>query len=197
MWLAWHCHQQSQKKKLPPGHIPHRGIYYTSSCIVSKWSPQKDPESLPLEGHWQALLSLVMSDSLWPMNWGPPGSPVHGDSPSKNTGVSCCALLQGIFPTQGSNPGLFTIWATREDQMRLYKFFVNSKPSLFLIHWSPLSLIGCCTQSKYQNLPLNCFTGRDKKATQIEKIVSIREQTWRDSPGQKSTAALTKKCQVL
>ena len=106
MWLAWHCHQQSQKKKLPPGHIPHRGIYYTSSCIVSKWSPQKDPESLPLEGHWQALLSLVMSDSLWPMNWGPPGSPVHGDSPSKNTGVSCCALLQGIFPTQGSNPGL-------------------------------------------------------------------------------------------
>ena len=27
-------------------------------------------------------------------------------SPSKNTGVDCHALLQGIFPTQGSNPGL-------------------------------------------------------------------------------------------
>ena len=26
--------------------------------------------------------------------------------PSKNTGVSCHALLQGIFPTQGSNPVL-------------------------------------------------------------------------------------------
>ena len=25
------------------------------------------------------------------------------DSPGKNTGVSCLALLQGIFPTQGSN----------------------------------------------------------------------------------------------
>ena len=25
---------------------------------------------------------------------------------SKNTGVGCHALLQGIFPTQGSNPGL-------------------------------------------------------------------------------------------
>ena len=36
----------------------------------------------------------------------PPGSSVHVDSPGKNTGVSCHALLQGIFPTQGSNPGL-------------------------------------------------------------------------------------------
>ena len=26
------------------------------------------------------------------------------DSPGKNTGVGCHALLQGIFPTQGSNP---------------------------------------------------------------------------------------------
>ena len=28
------------------------------------------------------------------------------DSPGKNTGVSCHALLQGIFTSQGSNPGL-------------------------------------------------------------------------------------------
>ena len=26
--------------------------------------------------------------------------------PSKNTGVGCHILLQGIFPTQGMNPGL-------------------------------------------------------------------------------------------
>ena len=32
-----------------------------------------------------------------------PGSSVHGDSPGKNTGMDCLALLQGIFPTQGSN----------------------------------------------------------------------------------------------
>ena len=36
------------------------------------------------------------------MDCGPPGSSVHGDSPG-NTGVSCHALLQGIFLTQGSN----------------------------------------------------------------------------------------------
>ena len=35
-----------------------------------------------------------------------PGSSVHGDSPGKNKGVGCHDLLQGIFPTQGSNPGL-------------------------------------------------------------------------------------------
>ena len=31
-----------------------------------------------------------------------PGSSVHG----QNTGEGSCSFLQGIFPTQGSNPGL-------------------------------------------------------------------------------------------
>ena len=52
------------------------------------------------------------------MNCSQPGS-VHGDSPGKNTEIGCHALLQGIFPTQGSNPllphsGFFTSWAARE-----------------------------------------------------------------------------------
>ena len=41
-----------------------------------------------------------------PMDRSPPGSSVRGDSPGKNIGEGCHALLQGIFPTQGSNPGL-------------------------------------------------------------------------------------------
>ena len=41
-----------------------------------------------------------------PMNCILPGSSVHGDSPGKNTGVGCLALLQGIFPTQVLNPDL-------------------------------------------------------------------------------------------
>ena len=40
------------------------------------------------------------------MDCSPPGSSVYGDSPGKNTGVGCHALFQGIFPTQGLNPGL-------------------------------------------------------------------------------------------
>ena len=40
------------------------------------------------------------------MDCSPSGSSVHGDSPGKNTGVGCHFLLQGIFLTQGLNPGL-------------------------------------------------------------------------------------------
>ena len=41
----------------------------------------------------------------------PPGSSVHRDCPGKNTEVGCHAFLQGIFPTQGSNPGLlYCMW---------------------------------------------------------------------------------------
>ena len=41
-----------------------------------------------------------------PMDCSPPGSSAHRDSPGKNTGVRCHALLQGTFPTQKSNSGL-------------------------------------------------------------------------------------------
>ena len=44
-----------------------------------------------------------------PMDCSPPGSSVHGDSPEKNTGVGCPALLQGIFPTPGLNPHLLCL----------------------------------------------------------------------------------------
>ena len=42
-----------------------------------------------------------MSNSLWTHG---PYSPWN--SPGQNTGVGCLSLLQGIFPSQGSNPGL-------------------------------------------------------------------------------------------
>ena len=50
-----------------------------------------------------AQLCLTLSD---PMDCSPPGCSVHLDSPDKNTGVGCHALLQRIFPIQGLNPGL-------------------------------------------------------------------------------------------
>ena len=51
----------------------------------------------------------VMSDSLQPLDCSPPDFSDHGDSPGNNTGVSCHALLQGIFPNQGSNPRLLCL----------------------------------------------------------------------------------------
>ena len=41
-----------------------------------------------------------------PMDCRQSGSSVCGASPDNNTGVGCHAFLQGIFPTQGPNPGL-------------------------------------------------------------------------------------------
>ena len=55
------------------------------------------------------MLCLFAQSCLTPydiMDCSPPGSSVHGDSPSKDTGVGCHALFQGNFLTQGSNPGL-------------------------------------------------------------------------------------------
>ena len=52
------------------------------------------------------LVSQSCATLCDPMDNSLPGSSVHGDSPSKNTGVGCHALLQGIFSTQGLIPGL-------------------------------------------------------------------------------------------
>ena len=64
--------------------------YFTEGCAVCAHSLQS---------------GLTLCDDT--MDCSPPGSSVLGDSPGKDTGVGCHALLQGIFPTQGSNPRLF------------------------------------------------------------------------------------------
>ena len=60
-------------------------------------------------GHRVCLVTQLCLTLCNSMDCSPPGSSVHGDSPDKNTGVGCHILLQGIFPTQGSNPGLLHI----------------------------------------------------------------------------------------
>ena len=55
-----------------------------------------------------------------PMDGSPPGS-CPWDSLGKNTGVGCHALLQGIFPTQGSNPHLLGLlhWQAGSPKQRM------------------------------------------------------------------------------
>ena len=48
-------------------------------------------------------VASVLSDSLPPHGLQPTRLFCPWDSPGKNTGVDCHFLLQGIFPTQGSN----------------------------------------------------------------------------------------------
>ena len=62
----------------------------------------------------------VVSNSLWPYGLYSPWN-----SPGQNTEVGSLSLVQGIFSTQGSNPGLriaggfFTNWAIRETPKEL------------------------------------------------------------------------------
>ena len=55
---------------------------------------------------WAVLSHSIVSDSLRLREYSLPGFSVLRDSPGENTGVRCHALLQGLFPTQGLNPGL-------------------------------------------------------------------------------------------
>ena len=55
------------------------------------------------------LFPSVGSDSVQPSGLQPTRLFCPWDSPDKNIGVGCHALLQGIFPTQGLNPGLLCL----------------------------------------------------------------------------------------
>ena len=96
---------------LPLWDLPYPGI-----DPMSPGSPAWQMDSLPLS-HQGCYVQDIMNAVLClvaqfcqtlcdPMGCSSPGSSVHGDSPGKNTGVGCHALLQEIFPTQGLNPGL-------------------------------------------------------------------------------------------
>ena len=72
-------------------------------------------------GHdWSDLAAPAAAD------YSPSGSSVHGDSPGENTGVGCCALLQGDLSNLGIKhrsptfQGDFAIWGTRE--VHVYKY---------------------------------------------------------------------------
>ena len=56
-----------------------------------------------------------------------PGSSVHVDSLGKNTGVGWQLLLQGIFPTQESNPGLLRC------RQILYQLSYKGSPKMSLL----------------------------------------------------------------
>ena len=72
----------------------------------------------------------MVSNSLRPHRLQPTRLPRPWDSPGKNTGVGCQALLQEIFPTQGSNPHLLCLlhW-----QLGSLPLTPPEKPKPFLI----------------------------------------------------------------
>ena len=91
--------------------------------VTRAWVPGPGRSALPLQSAVRAK-SPQSSDSLRPRGLHPTRLLCPWDSPGKNTGEGCHALLQGIFPTQVLNPrllhlpalagGFFTTGATWE-----------------------------------------------------------------------------------
>ena len=72
---------------------------------------QKDHKPKPLKGQHAAAAALasVMSNSLQSHGLQATKLLSPGDSPGKNAGVECHALLQGIFPIKGLNTCLLKL----------------------------------------------------------------------------------------
>ena len=94
----------------------------------------------PIQVQVQVKITQLCSTPCNLMDCGPPGSSVHGDSPGKNIGVDCHALLQGIFPTQGSNPGLLHCWQI------LYQLSHKGSPGI--LEWVAYPFLSRSSQSR-------------------------------------------------
>ena len=91
--------------------VPQQWILLLASLLISEKLPTPIatlPFSLTYNEVWLSLLfsHQVTSDSLRPHGPQPTSLLCPWDSPGKNTEVGCHAFLQGIFPTQRSNPRL-------------------------------------------------------------------------------------------
>ena len=89
----------------------------------------------------------VMSDSLRPLGLYSPWN-----SPGQDTGVGSLSLLQGIFPTQGSNPGL------PHCRQTLYQLSHKGNYNCWNHIW--LNIIGTCSWKYFNKESINLFSWR-------------------------------------
>ena len=112
----------------------------SNESILKDINPEHSLEGLLLNLCLVAQLCPTLCD---PMDCSLPGPSVHGDSPGKNMGVGCHALLQGIFPTQGLNLCLSCLlhW-----QARSLPLAPPGKPLYFIRYMLVVTLcfILCC-----------------------------------------------------
>ena len=103
-----------------------QGIYKVWKIL--HWSAQKEMETcLKIQnparwaptGQSESESRSVVFFSLWSHGLESPWN-----SPGQNTGVGSLSLLQGIFPTQGSKPGLPHCWQI------LYQLSYQGSPTL-------------------------------------------------------------------
>ena len=110
--VGWHHWFNGLEFEQTPGDSEGQG----SLACCSPWDCKESDiterlnDNNPEQGQVQRTLCRVLSLSCLtlcdPVDCSPPDFSAHEDSPGKNNGVSCHTLLQGIFATQRSNPGL-------------------------------------------------------------------------------------------
>ena len=92
------------------------------------------------------IAQLVMSNFLHPHGLYSPWN-----SPGQNTGMGSLSLLQGIFPTQGSNPGLLYY------RRNLYQLSHEGSPGI--LEWVAYHFSRASSQPRNQT-GVSCIAGR-------------------------------------
>ena len=108
-----------------------------------------------------------MSDSLWPHGlYSPRNSPGH------NTGVGNRPLLQDIFPTQGSNPGL--------THFRWILYQLSHKGSPWILEWVAYPFSSRSSQPR-NRIGVSCTAGEffTSWATREAHLVDIFENFYK------------------
>ena len=85
----------------PQNWFPFSPFFPLATATAFKWEHYILP--MPLKVKVKSLSRVRLFATPWTVTY---QALRPWDSPGKNTGVGCHFLLQGIFPTQGLNPGL-------------------------------------------------------------------------------------------
>ena len=153
-WLYYHSKTQvGPKKNFPDKPHPELANCHLLHILLGKENPRTLTEDSP-SGSPRAVLSHSSGVRLCdPMDYSPPSSCVHGILQARtNTGVGCHFLLQGMLPTQGSNPRLLCLLHWQEGSLPLEppgkpmlsdKTILRTSSSHYIQGYS-LSQHGCC-----------------------------------------------------
>ena len=112
-------------------------VSFIGRQILYHWATKK--------AEWSESRSVV-SDFLWPHGLYSPWN-----SPGQNTGVGSLSLLQGIFPTQGLNPGLL--------HCRWILYQLSHKGSPRILEWVAYSFSSGSAQPR-DRTGVSCIAGR-------------------------------------
>ena len=104
-WLCFHC-KTTVDYRLQTEAEPEMVSFLSVNRIDEAIDWRRSGTTRGMQTLSVCVSCSVMSDSLQPHGLHNTRLLCPWDFPSKDPGVGCYFLLQGIFPTQGSNPGL-------------------------------------------------------------------------------------------